>query len=93
MHSDRHLAALGALQWLQDEGYVRFGNLHRQDSVDNFTLTSKSFTCLLKMADPESFKDMPQQADNTPVFQVLEFALLQQDSLWLGRLIQQYIIN
>ncbi len=93
LHSDRHLAALGALQWLHDENYVRYGNLHRQDSVDDFALTSKSFTCLLKMADPDSFKDIPEQADNTPVFQVLEFALLQQDSLWLGRLMQQYIIN
>lgn len=93
LHSDRHLAALGALQWLQGEGYVRFGNLHRQDSVDDFVLTKKAFTSLLQLANPDSLKGMPEQADNTPAFQVLEFALLQQDSLWLGELIQQYIIN
>lgn len=93
LHSDRHLAALGALQWLETEGFVRFGNLHRQDSVDDFVLTSKAFKRLLNMADPDSIKGDPEQINNSQVFQVLEFALLQQDTLWLGRLIQQYIIN
>ena len=93
LHSDRHLAALGALQWLHEEGYIRFSNLHRQESVDDFALTSKSFTRLLAIADPESLNNMPEEADNTPVFQVLEYAFLQRNSLWLGRLIQQYIIN
>src|SRR5690554_2914840 len=93
LHSDRHLAALGALQWLHEEGYVRFSNLHRQESVDDFALTSKSFTRLLAIADPESLNNIPEEADNTPVFQVLEYAFLQRNSLWLGRLIQQYIIN
>src|SRR5690554_6354031 len=93
LHSDGHLAALGALQWLHEEGYVRFSNLHRRESVDDFALTSRSFTRLLATADPESLNNMPEEADNTPVFQVLEYAFLQRNSLWLGRLIQQYIIN
>lgn len=93
LHSDRHLAALGTLQWLEAEGFVRCGNLYRQESVDDFVLTIKAFNCLLGLVDQSSLKNSAEQIDNTQVFQVLEFALLQQDSLWLGRLIQQYIIN
>ena len=91
LHSDRHLAALGAIQWLKDEGYIRFSSFDRQESVDDFALTAKAFNKLMALAAPESLADYPN-ADNTAVFQVLEFARLQGSSLWLGRLIQQYIL-
>ena len=96
LHSPRHLAALGTLQWLQEEGYIRFSNLSRQESVDDFVLTSKAFTRMIAMADPQSLKGNrigETDADNTPVFQLLEFALLQEDSTWTGELVKQYFLD
>lgn len=91
LHSDRHLAAVGALQWLKDEDYVRFSEFHRQESVDEFALTAKAFNRLLQLAHPASLKDM-QNADNTPVFQLLEYVLLQADTTWLGQIFREYIL-
>ncbi|MCY0964634.1 hypothetical protein [Parathalassolituus penaei] len=92
LHSNRHLAALGALVWLQEEGYVRFTGLHRQESVDEFVLTSKSLGKLLAIArsenDPISAATAP-----TPLFQVLEFARLQGDSTWVRQLVCTYMLG
>lgn len=81
LHSQRHLSALGAVQWLKDENFIRFSVFDRQESIDDFTLTSKAFSRLIALDD-----------NNTPVFQILEEALLQADTTWLGRLVKQYIL-
>ncbi len=93
LHSPRHLAALGTIQWLQEEGYIRFSGLNRQESVDDFVLTSKAFTRLIAPARPQSLKDSSaQDADSSAVFQLLEYARLQQDSIWVGELIRDYLL-
>src|SRR5690606_17181175 len=92
----RHLAAVGAGQWLQDGGFIRFSTLSPQESVDDFVLTGKPFRRLLTIANPDSLKrggGQLQQADSTPVFQVLEFARLQGNSGWCGELLQHYLLQ
>lgn len=93
LHSDRHLAALGTVQWLKEEGYVRYSSVHRQDSVDEFALTAKAFTCLIAIVDPDSIKLADDLEDNSPVYQVLEYALLQTDTTWLAQLIKKHIFR
>lgn len=96
LHSPRHLAALGAVQWLRDEGFIRYGTLNRQESVDDFVLTGKSFSRLLSIVSPESLRRADtefSQPDNTPVFQVLEFARLQGNASWCGALLQQHLFQ
>ncbi|MCA6060860.1 hypothetical protein HUF18_13800 [Thalassolituus sp. ST750PaO-4] len=97
LHSPRHLAALGAVQWLREEGFIRFGAINRQDSVDDFVLTSKAFTRLIAPALPQSLRgsadNIEHSGDVTPVFQVLEFARLQGDSLWVGELVRDYLLS
>ncbi len=97
LHSPRHLAALGAIQWLREEGFIRFGAINRQDSVDDFVLTSKAFTRLIAPAQPQSLRgdaeSIEHSGDITPVFQVLEFARLQGDSLWVGELVRDYLLS
>lgn len=83
LHSPRHLAAFGAIIWLQEEGYIRFNDVDRQISVDEFVLTSKAFTRLLK-ADTEN--------PTTHLVQKIEFARLQRDSSLLARLMQQHFL-
>jgi hypothetical protein len=83
LHSPRHLAALGAIQWLRDEGYVRFGVIDRQESVDDFVLTSKSFSRLIKVL----------RDSGEPVFLELTNARKEGDSIRLRQLMTDCIIN
>lgn len=80
LHSTRHLAAFGAIIWLAEEGYIRYNDIHRQESVDEFVLTSKSFTRLIK---PQS------ESVNSNLIQQIEFSLLQGDSTALSHIIQK----
>ena len=83
LHSPRHLAAFGAIIWLQEEGYIRFTEVDRQESVDEFVLASKAFTRLL-------------QADNedptTSLAQRIEFVRLQNDSISLAHLMREHFL-
>jgi hypothetical protein len=83
LHSPRHLAALGAIQWLRDESYVRFGVIDRQESVDDFVLTSKSFSRLIKVL----------RDSGEPVFRELTAARTEGDSIRLRQLMTDSIIN
>ena len=50
LHSPRHMACLGALVWLQEEGYIRFDSAIRQEAVDQAVLAGRSFTALSSIA-------------------------------------------
>ena len=80
LHSPRHIAAFGAIFWLKEEGYIRFSDVDRQESVDEFVLASKAFTRLLS-ASPEN--------PTSTLAQEIEYARLQADSTLLSRLIHQ----
>lgn len=51
LHSERHMACLGTMLWLADEGYLRYGEMIRQEAVDQCILTKKSFTRLNTASD------------------------------------------
>lgn len=50
LHSPRHMACLGALVWLSEEGYIRFESSIRQEAVDQAVLAGRSFTVLSSIA-------------------------------------------
>jgi hypothetical protein len=83
LHSPRHLAAFGAIIWMQEEGYIRFSEIDRQESVDEFVLASKAFTRLLQ-ADKED--------PTTSLAQKLEFVRLQGDSISLAHLMREHFL-
>jgi len=83
LHSPRHLAAFGAIIWLQEEGYIRFSEIDRQESVDEFVLASKAFTRLIN-TDSEN--------PTTSLAQKIEFARLQGDSYLLARLMRVHFL-
>lgn len=83
LRSPRHLAAFGTIIWLKEEGYIRFNETDRQESVDEFVLTSKAFTRLLHL-DPND--------PSTSLVQKIEFARLQGDSSSIARLIQMHFL-
>jgi hypothetical protein len=83
LHSPRHIAAFGAIAWLQEEGFIRFTDINRQESVDEFVLTSKAFTRLLHTEN---------DSVTTRLAQRLEFALLQKNSTSLSRLVHEHFL-
>ena len=83
LHSPRHLSAFGAIIWLKEEGYIRFSELDRQESVDEFVLTSKAFTRLL-----QANKEDP----TTTLVQKIEYTRLQGDSISLALLMREHFL-
>ena len=84
LHSPRHIAAFGAIVWLQEEGYIRFSEIDRQESVDDFVLASKAFSRLLKAETEEP---------TTSLAQKIECARLQHDSSLLARLMRDHFLT
>lgn len=95
LHSPRHMAAFGAVQWLREEEYIRFGSEDGAKSVDEFVLTSKAMRILLRPAfSAEEAKALNADYDPTQtLIQLLEYARLQGDSTLLQQLLQTHLFN
>jgi hypothetical protein len=50
LHSDRHMACLGTILWLAEEGYLRYEAMVYQDGVDQAVLSGRSFTLLSSLS-------------------------------------------
>jgi len=50
LHSDRHMACLGTILWLAEEGYLRYEAMIYQDGVDQAVLSGRSFTLLSSLS-------------------------------------------
>lgn len=62
MHSERYLSCFGAMLWLGEEGYLRYEDTVRQDSIDQAVLTARSFEVLTTPApnhEPIDVTNMP----------------------------------
>lgn len=51
LHSERHMACLGTMLWLAEEGYIRYEAMVYQDGIDQAVLTGRSFTLLSSVSD------------------------------------------
>ena len=61
VHGKRYLAALGALQWLAEEGYLRYADLIQTEAMDQVVLTGRCFGVLCA-SGPERQPSEPQEA-------------------------------
>lgn len=43
VHSNRHMATLGAMLWLEEEGWLRYVDTIRQDAIDQAVLSQNAF--------------------------------------------------
>lgn len=66
LHSNRHLACLGALVWLAEEGYIRFDDTIRQEAVDQAVLTGRTFTVLSSVAPALEAVEASDLGDGLP---------------------------
>ncbi|WP_226877027.1 hypothetical protein [Microbulbifer hainanensis] len=63
LHSPRHLACLGAMTWLKQSGYIGFGQLVRQEAVEEAVLSHKGFLLLVnKLESGESNAELLNSA-------------------------------
>lgn len=52
LHSPHYTAGFFAMLWLADEDYIRYGDIIRQDGVDQAVLTHKAFLKLTQISEP-----------------------------------------
>ncbi|MEM7220522.1 MAG: hypothetical protein AAF515_19330 [Pseudomonadota bacterium] len=48
MHSERYLACFAALQWLAEEGYLRYEETIRSEAIDQARLSARCFVLLTR---------------------------------------------
>ncbi|MEZ5560775.1 MAG: hypothetical protein R3E86_19795 [Pseudomonadales bacterium] len=81
MHSERHMSCFGALVWLAEEQYLRYGDNIRQEALDQAVLTGRTFTLLSSAAgsapdpasaDAESLPGLVQAEHGTHIHQLRE---------------------
>ena len=78
LHSSRHLAAFHTMLWLAGADYLTYGNLIRQEAIDQAVLSHRSFMLLnSSLADP-------YQTNSTPVH--LPAAVAEQEFLIINRI-------
>jgi hypothetical protein len=69
LHSQRHMACLGAMLWLAQTGYLHYADTIRQEAIDQAVLSHKGFTLLsAPCADETSLQVMQKlaPADDLP---------------------------
>lgn len=100
LHSQRHLSCMGAMLWLQDEGYIRFEELVREEAIEAATLTQKAFVKLIQPRPDafvdydagQEFSDSALKQHCTLSFQ-LHHAISEQNSIRVRELVEQYFIG
>lgn len=63
LHSERYQACFGALLWLGEENYLRFGDTIRNEAIDQAVLSGRAFTLLSSPAagaGPEAPGALPE---------------------------------
>lgn len=95
LHSKRYLSCIGAMMWLQDEGYIRYSDIVRQESAENCTLTQKAFLKLIKPAKPSQDDEktlLSAQRFNQTLIQQLHQTIKDKSGLDTRLLIENYFL-
>ena len=65
LHSKRHMACLGALLWLGEEGLLRYVDTIRQEALDQAVLTRAAFIRLSSPAPASVGRELGQTGEDT----------------------------
>lgn len=100
LHSQRHLSCMGAMLWLQDEGYIRFEELVREEAIEAATLTHKAFVQLIQPrtdqieGDGTSATISPSARDQRfTLANQLHEALVDRNSILVRSLVERYFLH
>jgi len=94
LHSPRHLACVGAFQWLKDEDYIRYRDLARYESADECTLTEKAFSKLIRPQLPleQRVQASSLERQQSTLIYRLEKAIREESGVDLRFLIEEFFI-
>lgn len=73
LHTKRHEACFGAMLWLSDEGFLKYGATIRQDGIDQAFLTAKGLIRLTTIVEaPWSGREALNTEEEVPRFEARE---------------------
>ncbi|MDX1589208.1 MAG: hypothetical protein R3296_09730 [Oleiphilaceae bacterium] len=87
LHGKRHLACLGCMLWLAEEGLIRYESTISQDAIDQAVLTESGFSLLIR---PLTSQDQ-QPPHPASAIHHLQDCLQQGTSTQLAALTQQIL--
>lgn len=91
LHSPRYLSCLAAINWLQDEGYIRYLDIIKQDTAEACTLTQKAFVKLVK---PQLSLDASSvERQQSTLANQLYLAVQERSSIDIRNLIEAHFLN
>lgn len=91
LHSKRHLACLGTMIWLGEEGWIRYVDTIGHQAIDQATLTQSAFTRLSSQYSPARSSD-PAEAAALRVDLIRE-ALGTGSSISISRIVREMLFD
>jgi hypothetical protein len=94
LHSRRHLSCIGALEWMHDEGFIRYLDIVKQECAEQCTLTQKAFRKLafLKIDKNRDQVSSIEKQKSSLVYR-LHQAVKDQSSIDIRDLIEEHFLT
>jgi hypothetical protein len=94
LHSRRHLACAASLEWMFDEGFIRYSDIVKLESAEDCTLTQQAFR---KLAFPNvggnRTKVSSIEKQQSSLVYRLHQAIKDQSSIEVRDLIEEHFLN
>ena len=95
LHGKRHMACLGAMLWLAEEGYLRYQSTIYQEGIEQAVLSNRAFTLLTATSDPDPHADpdlpVSVQLERATLAEQFRTALAARDSTRISALVRHFL--
>lgn len=62
LHSNRYISCYGTMLWLKEEGFLRYGDVEKQDAFNHCVLTQRGFSLLSGITEQLDGQPAPANA-------------------------------
>ena len=89
----RHMACLGAMLWLAEEGYLRYQSTLYQEGIEQAVLSNRAFTLLTATSDTDPDPALPVsvQLERATLAEQFRTALAARDSTRISALVRHFL--
>lgn len=93
LHGKRHMACLGAMLWLAEEGYLRYQSTLYQEGIEQAVLSNRAFTLLTATSDTDPDPALPVsvQLERATLAEQFRTALADRDSTRISALVRHFL--
>ncbi len=95
LHGKRHMACLGAMLWLAEEGYLRYQSTLYQEGIEQAVLSNRAFTLLTATSDmdpaPDPALPLSVQLERATLAEQFRAALTARDSTRISALVRHFL--